>query len=108
MKTKLLTASLALAGLLAGCVTTAPAQLLEARSAYTKSNAGLAGKLAPIEVYDAQEVIDTANLEFDTNGDTLQCRDYAYIAHRKLQLADAKDVSTMSESSDTDRTSART
>jgi outer membrane protein OmpA-like peptidoglycan-associated protein len=31
-----------------------------------------------------------ANAEFDAHGDTLQCRDYAYIARNKVQLADVK------------------
>lgn len=89
MHSKLLTAVCA-AGLLAGCATVAPSQLIDARSAYERSNSGLASKLAPTEVYDAKKVLDAANLEFATNGDTLECRDFSYIAQRKLQLADAK------------------
>ncbi len=90
MTFKSLISPLSLAGLLAGCATTAPAQLVEARAAYETSNAGLASKLAPTEVYDAKKVLDTANAEYAANGDTLECRDHAYIAHRKLQLADVK------------------
>jgi outer membrane protein OmpA-like peptidoglycan-associated protein len=85
-----LIATIALAGLLSGCATTAPGQLLEARDAYAKSNNGLAAKLTPTELYDAKKVLDQANKEFEDHGDTLACRDYAYIAQRKLQLADVK------------------
>jgi outer membrane protein OmpA-like peptidoglycan-associated protein len=64
--------------------------LIEARNAYTASNAGLAGKLAPTELYDAWTVLSKANKEFDEHGDTTMCQDYTYIAQRKLQLADVK------------------
>lgn len=92
MTPKTLIASLCLAGVLSGCATVAPPQLILAREAYATSNTGLTAKLAPTELYDAKKVLDTANLEFETNGDTLECRDYSYIAHRKLQLADVKAI----------------
>jgi outer membrane protein OmpA-like peptidoglycan-associated protein len=81
---------MALAGLMIGCATTASGQLIEARKAYTQSSNGLAAKLTPTELYDAKKVLDKANKEFEDHGDTLKCRDYAYIAHRKLELADVK------------------
>lgn len=92
MKTgnRTLIAAVALAGLVGACATTASPQLIEARDAYALSSNGLAGKLTPTELYDAKKVLDKANKEFDDNGDTVACRDYAYIAHRKLQLADVK------------------
>ncbi len=79
-----------LAGSLSACASTAPRQLVEARSAYARSNSGLAARLTPTEIYDAKKMLDKANKEFDDNGDTATCRDYAYIATRKLQLADVK------------------
>jgi outer membrane protein OmpA-like peptidoglycan-associated protein len=96
MKTtnKSLVATIALAGAFAGltgaCATTAPEQLVEARNAYQTSNGGLAAKLTPTELYDAKNALDRADKEFADHGDTLECRDYAYIAHRKFELADAK------------------
>jgi outer membrane protein OmpA-like peptidoglycan-associated protein len=81
---------LALAGLTGACATTAPPQLVEARSAYTSTSSGLAATLSPTELYDAKKVLDKANLEFDQHGDTNECRDLAYIAQRKLALADVK------------------
>jgi outer membrane protein OmpA-like peptidoglycan-associated protein len=50
----------------------------------------LAAKLSPTELHDAWTVLAKANREFDEHGDTTMCRDYAYIAQRKLELADAK------------------
>jgi outer membrane protein OmpA-like peptidoglycan-associated protein len=79
-----------LAGLMGGCATTAPTELVEARTAYTASNNGLAAKLTPTELHDAWVVLAKANKEFDEHGDTTVCRDYAYIANNKLQLADVK------------------
>jgi outer membrane protein OmpA-like peptidoglycan-associated protein len=86
---KTLFTGFALAGLM-GCAAVAPAQLIEARETYVKANDGLAGKLTPTELYDAKKVLDKANATFDANGDTWEVRDYAYIAHRKLELANAK------------------
>ncbi|HEX7501506.1 MAG TPA: OmpA family protein [Polyangia bacterium] len=83
-------ATVALAGLMGACATTAPPQLIEARTAYTASNNGLAAKLTPTELHDAWLVLAKANKEFDEHGDTTMCRDYAYIAQNKLQLADVK------------------
>jgi outer membrane protein OmpA-like peptidoglycan-associated protein len=92
MKTKntSLLATVALAGFMGGCATTAPTELVEARTAYTASNNGLAAKLTPTELHDAWIVLAKANKEFDEHGDTTVCRDYAYIANNKLQLADVK------------------
>jgi outer membrane protein OmpA-like peptidoglycan-associated protein len=82
--------TLALAGLISACATTAPPQLVDARAAYTSSSNGLVAKLSPTELYDAKKVLDKANLEFDQHGDTEECRDLAYIAYRKLGLAEVK------------------
>jgi outer membrane protein OmpA-like peptidoglycan-associated protein len=92
MKTQItsLLATVAFAGLMGGCATTAPTELVEARTAYTASNNGLAAKLTPTELHDAWIVLAKANKEFDEHGDTTVCRDYAYIANNKLQLADVK------------------
>jgi outer membrane protein OmpA-like peptidoglycan-associated protein len=83
--------SFALAGcMLSGCATTTPTQLIEARDAYARSSGGLAGKLTPTEMYDAKKALDKADVEFASHGDTLSVRDYAYIASRKIELADVK------------------
>ncbi len=87
---KTLFASLALSGLITGCATAAPSLLVDARQSYETSSKGLAGKLSPTELYDAKKVLDKANLEFEARGDTLECRDLAYVAQRKVQLADVK------------------
>lgn len=95
MKTrdKSLIVTITLAGAFAGsmgCASTAPEQLVEARNAYAVSSGGLAAKLTPTELYDAKNALDRADKEFADHGDTYECRDYAYIAERKVELADAK------------------
>ncbi len=89
MKNQIL-AALTLAGLFSSCATVAPGQLVEARNAYASSSTGLAAKLTPTDLYEAKKTLDKADKEFEEHGDSLQCRDYAYIAQRKVQLADAK------------------
>lgn len=90
LKMKSQLAGLTLAGLLSACASGVPLQLIEARDAYAASSTGLAAKLTPTELYDAKKALDQANLEYDANGDTTEVRDYAYIAARKIALADVK------------------
>ena len=78
------------AGSMAACASTTPEQLVEARNAYAVSSGGLAAKMTPTELYDAKNALDRADKEFADHGDTYECRDYAYIAARKVELADAK------------------
>jgi hypothetical protein len=82
--------ALALAGLFSACATTnVPAQLGEARDTYTDLSRGPAAKLTPVQLADAREALEKANRELAAHGDTDVCRDYAYIAQNKLELADA-------------------
>jgi outer membrane protein OmpA-like peptidoglycan-associated protein len=87
---KMIFAFVAIAGLTVGCATVAPPELVQARASYVASNSGPAAKLTPTELHEAWTMLSKANQEFEQNGDTTTCRDYAYIAQRKLQLADAK------------------
>jgi len=83
-------AALVAAGVWSGCATTVPDGLVQARVAYQRASVGLPSTLSPTEVYDAKKVLDRANQEFDEHGDTVRVRDYAYIAFRKVELAEAK------------------
>jgi outer membrane protein OmpA-like peptidoglycan-associated protein len=85
-----LLATLGFVALPLGCAHTPSPQLTEARAAYTASNNGLAAKLTPTELHDAWLVLAKANDEYADHGDTILCRDYAYIAQNKIQLADVK------------------
>ena len=79
-----------LGGLASACASIPPPPLVEARDAYVTSSKGLASKLTPTDLYDAKKALDKADQEFAEHGDTLECRDYAYIAHRKIELTDVK------------------
>jgi outer membrane protein OmpA-like peptidoglycan-associated protein len=85
-----LSATAILLTLAGACATTAPVPLVEARNAYTASSQGVAAKLTPTDLYDAKKALDKADQEFATHGATLECLDYAYIAHRKIELTDVK------------------
>jgi len=83
-------AAVAFTVLFSSCASTVPPELVQARASYAASSNGLAAKLTPAELNDAATVLARANKEFDQHGDTTTCRDYAYIAQRKVELADAK------------------
>ncbi|HET6148531.1 MAG TPA: OmpA family protein [Polyangia bacterium] len=85
-----LIATTILGGLASACATTTPPPLIEAREAYIASSNGIASKLTPTDLYDAKKALDKADQEFAEHGDTLECRDYAYIAHRKIELTEVK------------------
>jgi hypothetical protein len=85
-----LIASLMMAGFFSACATSnVPAQLSGARDTYVVLRSGLAAKLTPAELSDAKQALDRANQELALHGDSDVCRDYAYIAQNKLELADA-------------------
>jgi len=86
----LLLVGLTFAGLGAGCAAIAPSQLVTAREAYSRSSAGLAARWTPQELEEGRKMLDRANSEFQEHGDTLAVHDYAYIANRKFELADAR------------------
>jgi len=73
-----------------GCATVAPAELVNARNSYARAAEGPAARLTPTDLYQAQKSLEQANQEFKVNGDTYKTRDYAYIATRKVELAESK------------------
>lgn len=75
---------------LVGCAAAAPKELIEARRQYAVSSTGDAARLSPTELYEAKKSLTEADEEFDEEGDTQATRDYAYIAQRKIALADTK------------------
>jgi outer membrane protein OmpA-like peptidoglycan-associated protein len=73
-----------------GCAHVTPPELIEARQAYEAATKGQASKLAPADLYSAQKTLDAANKTFDDEGDTQKVKDYAYVALRKVELAEAR------------------
>src|SRR5579871_243365 len=77
-------------GAITGCAAVVPAELVQAREGYAQSRVSLAATEAPTELYNAKVVLDRANREFDEHGDTAKTRDLAYIASRRLDIADVR------------------
>ncbi len=80
--------SAALVLLANGCATVVPAPLVLARVSLATTSSDVA-VLAPSSLSDAREALAKADREFAANGDTGLCRDYAYIAENKLELAES-------------------
>jgi Domain of unknown function (DUF4398) len=80
------------AGFLNACATTTtdvPGILELARLSDATARSGLPAKLAPRELSAAEQALGRANQECARKGDTDACRDLAYIAENKLELATA-------------------
>ena len=73
-----------------GCGTTQPSKdLVEARAAFARIQAGTAGTELPAEVYDAKKVLDQA--------ESTRSVDDAYLAQRKAQLVEAHGKALLAE-----------
>jgi outer membrane protein OmpA-like peptidoglycan-associated protein len=86
-----ITRSLVLLPLLAlGCGSTLPPkELVDARAAYQSAAKGPAASQAPAELHVAKQALDQAERAFNDDADSPETKDYAYIATRKAELADA-------------------
>ena len=80
----------ALAVGLVGCGATAPPkELKSARDAYAKASQGQTAQLAPAQLETARQALDQAETSFDKKKDKPVTIDLAYIAWRKVQIADS-------------------
>jgi outer membrane protein OmpA-like peptidoglycan-associated protein len=83
-------ASLGLVVVAAACGSTAPKELIDARSAYDEASHSQATQLVPADIHAAHEALARAENSFAQNGDGDRTRDLAYAAQRASQLAEAK------------------
>lgn len=86
------TSSIALVALslVVGCGSTLPPkELVDARAAYQAAAKGPAAQQSPAELHVAKQALDQAERSFNEDGDTPPTKDFAYIAIRKAQLAEA-------------------
>jgi outer membrane protein OmpA-like peptidoglycan-associated protein len=75
---------------LAGCGSTLPPkELVDARAAYQSAAKGPAAQQSPAELHVAKQALDQAERTFNDEGDSPLTKDFAYIAIRKSQLAEA-------------------
>jgi outer membrane protein OmpA-like peptidoglycan-associated protein len=85
----LLSSALSLAGLVGCGSTLPPKELVDARAAYQSASKGPAAQQSPAELHIAKQSLDQAERSFNDDGDSPVTKDYAYIAIRKAQLAEA-------------------
>jgi outer membrane protein OmpA-like peptidoglycan-associated protein len=90
MKSYLLTTPVVLLVCSSGCASSAPPELVHARSAYQQASHGPAAQRDPADLQTARETLSVAERSFDKNGDSQETRDIAYAAQRRAELADAK------------------
>ena len=76
-------------GVAAGCATAPPAELVRARTAYARVSAGPAARLAPADVRKARLALDQAERALSGEKDVPKAVDFAYIAERNAQIAEA-------------------
>ncbi len=82
--------SLVLASLVVACGSTLPPkELVDARAAYQTAAKGPAAQQSPAELHVAKQALDQAERSFNDEGDSAPTKDFAYIAIRKAQLAEA-------------------
>jgi outer membrane protein OmpA-like peptidoglycan-associated protein len=82
--------ALATALVAAGCGASAPPrELVDARNAYKRAEAGPAAKIVPAELHGAKTALDQAEAAFRDDGVSDRTKDLAYVAQRKAENAEA-------------------
>jgi outer membrane protein OmpA-like peptidoglycan-associated protein len=76
-------------GLLVGCASNPPKELLNARQAYQSASMGQAAQLVPAELHKALDALNVAEKSFQDDPKSFHTRDLAYIADRKAKMAEA-------------------
>jgi outer membrane protein OmpA-like peptidoglycan-associated protein len=85
----LLAAFCGAAGILACAPSKPPNDLLNARAAYQRAAEGPAQKFNPADLNSGKQQLERAEASFLDEGDTRNTRDQAYVAVRKIELAEA-------------------
>jgi len=80
---------IACVGLLFGCASVPPPELINARQAYQHASEGQAAQLVPAELHKAQIALAIAEKSFQDDPKSFTTRDLAYIADRKAKMAEA-------------------
>jgi outer membrane protein OmpA-like peptidoglycan-associated protein len=77
-----------------GCASTAPSELLTARTAYARATQGPAAQLEPADLHSAKKALDEAEQKFEEEGESQATKDYAYTAERRVEIAEARARTT--------------
>lgn len=89
MKTNLFLIAVACAGIFSSCAATVPIELVNAREAYRRASVGPAAQVALAELHIANVALAQAEQSFNSDPNSYQTRDLAYVAQRKSELATA-------------------
>lgn len=89
MKLSLYLVIILCAGLLFGCASVPPPELINARKALQQASAGQAAQLVPAELHKAKEALAIAEKSFQDDPKSFLTRDLAYVADRKAKMAEA-------------------
>lgn len=88
--------SVAGAGGLGGCASTRPPQeLVDARAAYARAYVGPAARANTAELDEARRALDDAEREFAHDPPSEEARHLAYLAHRRVLLAETNARTVM-------------
>src|SRR5688572_17095506 len=79
------------------CASQTPTELIDARAAYRRAAAGPAAEHARPQLETAKRALSRAEEEFDDDGDDHDTRDFAYIAQRLSQSAEAQADVTLAQ-----------
>ena len=67
-----------------------PRELVDARAAYEKAQAGKASQLTPADLHDAKVALDSAEQAFNSDPKADGTKDLAYVAQLKAMLAESR------------------
>ena len=81
----------------AGCATAPPVELINARTAYARASAGPAAQLAPAVLHKARLVLDQAERALSDEKNLGRAVDFAYVAERTAQIAEALAQTALAE-----------
>lgn len=74
-----------------GCGAAAvPPELSAARTAYTHAASGPTASIAPADLHEAKQSLDTAERSFEKDGDSQKTRDLGYAAERQAKIAESR------------------
>jgi outer membrane protein OmpA-like peptidoglycan-associated protein len=75
--------------ILAGCAAAVPQELANAREAYRRASTSDTIKFAPAELHVGEQALAKAEQSFKESPDSYRTKDLAYVAERKIQMAEA-------------------
>lgn len=82
---------------MAGCASTTPRELLDARYAYQRASSGPAAQYNPTDLIEAREALNQANRSFEREKDSERTRALAYVALRKAEIAESHARAAVAE-----------